>query len=87
MNFEYASKCEKQMGRKFGYVIRCDDRNKPDEVLTDMYFELWQYEELYRILEICEKHQLKYDFALQCFNAEIDYIEQEICFLSKNCEN
>jgi len=83
----FIKKAEKLIGRKFGFFIRCDDKNKPTEVLPDMYFELWETEKMNEILSLCETHNLKYDFGLQSFNHEIEVIEQEICIVSNNSEN
>ena len=87
MNKEFLEKAEKQMEHKFGYVIRCDDNKAPKDVETDMYFELWQIKELNIIIELCEKHNLKYDLALQSFDTKTDTIEQEIDIVSSNSEN
>lgn len=87
MNKEFIKKAEKQIEKKFGFIIRCDDKNKPMEVLTDMYFELWETEKMNDILSLCEKHNLKYDFVLESFDTKTDSIEQEICIVSTNSEN
>ena len=87
MDIQYAAMCEKETGRKFYYIVRCDDENAPVSIKPDMYFELWQYNDLYRILQICEENKLNYDFAIQSFNPKNDCIEQEIAFISKNCKN
>jgi len=87
MEKNFIEKAEKVIGRKFGFFIRCDDKNKPTEVLTDMYFELWETEKMNEILSLCETHNLKYDFGLESFDTKIDAIEQEICIVSKNYEN
>jgi hypothetical protein len=87
MKQDFIVKAEKVIDRKFGFFIRCDDKNKPTEVLTDMYFELWETERMNDILSLCEKHNLKYDFGLESFDTKIDAIEQEICIVSNNCEN
>lgn len=87
MKKEFIRKAEKEIGRKFGFFIRCDDKNKPTEVLTDMYFELWETKKMNEILSLCEKYILKYDFGLESFDTKIDAIEQEICIVSNNSEN
>jgi hypothetical protein len=87
MEKNFIEKAEKEIGRKFGFFIRCDDKNKSTEVLTDMYFELWETEKMNDILSLCETHNLKYDFGLESFDTKIDAIEQEICIVSTNCEN
>ncbi len=87
MNKEFIKKIESKTNKKFGYFIRCDDKNKPVEVLTDMYFELWETEKMNEILSLCEIHNLKYDFGLECFDNEKQSIENEICIVSNNCEN
>lgn len=87
MEKNFIEKAEKEIGRKFGFFIRCDDKNKPKEVLTDMYFELWETQKMNEILSLCETHNLKYDFGLESFDTKIDAIEQEICIVSTNCEN
>ena len=87
MNKEFIEKAEKEIGRKFGFFIRCDDKTKPSEVLTDMYFELWETEKMNEILSLCETNDLKYDFGLESFDIKIDSIEQEICIVSTNSEN
>ena len=87
MKEEFIKKAEEQIGRKFGFIIRCDEKNKPKEVLTDMYFELWETEKMNEILSLCETHNLKYDFCLESFDTKRDTIEQEICIVSTNSEN
>ena len=87
MKKEFIEKAENKINRKFGFIIRCDDKNKPTEVLTDMYFELWETEKINDILSLCETHNLKYDFGLESFDTKIDSIEQEICIVSTNSEN
>lgn len=87
MKKEFIVKAEKEISRKFGFFIRCDDRNKPTDVLTDMYFELWDNERMEEILSLCETHSLKYDFGLQSFDTRTDSIDQEICIVSTNSEN
>ena len=87
MKKEFIEKAEKEIGRKFGFFIRCDDKNKTKEVLTDMYFELWETEKMNEILSLCEAHNLKYDFGLESFDTKTDSIEQEICIVSTNSEN
>ena len=87
MEKNFIEKAEKEIGRKFGFFIRCDDKKAPTEVLTDMYFELWETENMNEILSLCETHNLKYDFGLESFDIKIDAIEQEICIISTNCEN
>lgn len=87
MKKDFIVKAEKEIGRKFGFFIRCDDKNKPTEVLTDMYFELWETGKMNEILDLCESRNLKYDFGLESFDTTIDAIEQEICIVSSNCQN
>jgi hypothetical protein len=87
MEKEFIEKSEKLIGRKFGFFIRCDDKNKPKEILNDMYFQLWENEKMSEILSLCESHNLKYDFGLESFNTKIDSMEAEICIVSNNHQN
>ena len=87
MKKEFIEKAEKEIGRKFGFFIRCDDDTKPTEVLNDMYFELWETEKMNKILALCEINNLKYDFGLESFDVSIDSHECEICIVSSNYKN
>lgn len=87
MKKEFIEKAERVIGKKFGFFIRCDDKNKPTEILHDMYFELFEIEKMNEILSLCETHNLKYDFGLQSFVIKTDSIEQEICIVSTNDKN
>lgn len=78
-------KREKEIGRKFGFFIRCDDKNKPIEVLTDMYFELWETEKMNDILSLCETHNIKYDFWFRKFWYQ-NRCYWTICIVSINCK-
>lgn len=87
MKKDFINKIEKEIKRHFAFIIRCDDKNRPKEILSDMYFKLYEIEKLNEILNLCEEYKLQYDFAVESYDYEIDCIEQEICFISNNYKN
>lgn len=87
MDKEFIVKQEGIMYKKFSYYIRCDDNNKPKEILTDMYFELWEYDKMSKVLDICEMHKLKYDFGFESFDCKLHSIEYQIDIVQNNCLN
>lgn len=86
MTREYIETLESKLNLNFGYFIRCDDISAPEGVATDMYFHLWETERLIHALELCEEHNLNYDFGFQEWD-NVNYDAEEIFYVTTNCLN
>lgn len=72
--------------RNVGYFayFRCDEKNKPEGIRTDMSFELHEIDQMADTLILADKHKLNYDFGIQSFEFQQDAIIEEIDIISKN---
>ena len=87
MNQEFLERIETETGHQVGYVIRCDDINRPNLVESHTYFHLWEYDKLVEFINLCEQNKLQYDLVIEDFNSKNDCIECEITLVGKNYKN
>jgi hypothetical protein len=66
------------------FVIHCDDRNRPSEIKTDMYFESNEIEKLSNTLSLLDNNKLNYDLLIETFNNEAQEIEKVVYLVSNN---
>jgi hypothetical protein len=86
MTKEFFQTLESKLDLKFGYYIKCDDRAKPPQVETDMYFYMWEEDRLRYVLNICEEFNLNYDFGFQEWDEETQCV-YETPYVANNHRN
>jgi hypothetical protein len=66
------------------YIIRCDDPKRPNTILPDKYFELYDVYGLQNYLEICNAHKLNYDLVIEEFDKNNEEVTENIYLINKN---
>jgi hypothetical protein len=72
--------------RQWGYLVRCDDSKRTENIVTDKYFHLWEWDLLSEYIKSCENQCLSYDLVIQDFDAQTDTWD-EINIINNNYLN
>jgi hypothetical protein len=72
--------------RQWGYLVRCDDPKRTEDIDTDKYFHLWEWDLLSEYIKSCEIQCLSYDLVIQDFDAQTDTWD-EINIINNNYKN
>lgn len=66
------------------YIIRCDDPNRPYNILPDKHFELDDVRGLKNYLAFCNTHKLNYDLVIEEFDKNNEEVTDNFYLINNN---